>query len=91
MAANQYQLLKCEGCGKTLGYIYIGPKRGYLMPLISPRYWPLYSPEMEKTAFCETCYQKRMEEISKGEPEPQIKKDETEEPRTRSKDRSLIR
>jgi len=92
MSANEYQLLKCEGCGKTLGYIYISPKRSYLMPLLYPRYWPVYSPrELEKTAYCETCFKKRLEEISKDRPEPLITKDETEEPRTKSRNKSLIR
>jgi hypothetical protein len=93
MSAYQYQLLKCEDCGKTLGYVYVSAKLGFSL-MIATRYWNLQNQpalEIEKTAFCETCFQKRLDEISKGQPEPKTEKDKSVEPRAKSKDRSLIR
>jgi hypothetical protein len=95
MGAKEYQLLKCEDCGKTLGYIYIKLRKGFLSPVyLSTRYWPLAvqgPQDFEKTVFCETCFQKRVEEISKGKQETTINKDESQEPRNKSRDRQLVR
>jgi len=93
MTALQYELLKCVDCGKTLGYIYVSAKLG-LSGTIATRYWNLINQpalNVEKTAFCETCFQKRVDEISKGQPEPKSEKDRIMKPRAESKDRSLIR
>ncbi len=95
MADYDYELLRCDFCGKTLGYIYIKAKMS-VPGLIGNRYWfPQRTPskELEKTAYCETCFQKRIEKVSSVKQEPEVKKQryETEEPRTKSKDRSLIR
>jgi hypothetical protein len=95
MADYDYELLKCDSCGKTLGYIYIQAKIG-VPGLIANRYWfPQRAPsqELEKTAYCETCFQKRLEEVTGIKQEPKLKKekDETEEPRTKSRNKQLIR
>jgi len=92
MSSYQYELLKCEGCGQTLGYIYISAKLGF-SGMITTRYWGLHQPalEVEKTAFCETCFQKRVEEVSKGQLKPKTEREKSVEPRTKSKNRSLIR
>jgi len=93
MAAYQYELLKCERCGKTLGYIYVSAKRGF-PGLFATRYWLLQgkqSPEIEKTAFCESCFQERQEEISKGKSRPKGEKDKSVESRGKSRDKPLIR
>jgi len=62
MAASEYELLKCEDCGKTLGYIYVSVK------IFPPKRWihsvaggPIQ--KIEKTALCEECFQKRKAEI----------------------------
>jgi hypothetical protein len=95
MANYDYELLRCDFCGKTLGYIHIQTKIG-VPGLIGNRYWfpqRTLPQELEKTAYCETCFQKRLEKVSDIKKEPEIKKekDETEKPRTKSRDRSLIR
>jgi hypothetical protein len=93
MSAYQYELLKCEGCHQTLGYIYVSAKLGF-SGMIATRYWNLHNQpalEIEKTAFCENCFQKKLDEISKGEPEPKPEKDKSVEPRTKSKGRPLVR
>jgi len=64
MGASQYEVLKCDGCGKMLGYIYIDvrifpPER--LIRLTSGG--PLK--KIEKTVFCQECFQKRTAETSK--------------------------
>lgn len=65
MSALQYELLKCDNCGKTLGYIYISVK------IYPPERWIRLTAggpvkEIEKTAFCEECFQKRKAENSKS-------------------------
>ena len=92
MAAYQYELLKCEDCGKTLGYIYISAKTGFPR-LLAIRYWwlPESSPEIKKTAFCESCFQKRLDETSKGKLELKSEKDKSVEPQAERKGRPLIR
>jgi hypothetical protein len=92
MAAHQYELLKCEDCGKTLGYIYILNKMR-LSGLLAARFWLQGQPtsEIEKTALCESCFKERVDETLKGQSEPKNKKDRTVEPQAKSKDRSLIR
>jgi len=92
MAAYQYQLLKCEDCGKTLGYIYVSAKMGFPRPFAS-RYWwlPESSPEIKKTAFCESCFQKRLNETSKGKLEPKSEEDKSVEPQAERKGRRLVR
>jgi len=95
MADYEYELLKCENCGKTIGYVYIKAKMS-VAGLIANRYWfpqRLPSRDIEKTAFCETCFKKRLEEVKGVKQEPEItkEKDETEEPRPKSRDRPLIR
>jgi len=64
MSASQYELLKCDDCGKVLGYIYINvrifpPER--LIHLSSGG--PLK--KIEKSVFCEECFQKRATETGK--------------------------
>jgi len=65
MGALQYEQLKCDNCGKTLGYIYISVK------IYPPETWIRLTAggpvkEIEKTAFCEECFQKRKAEIRKS-------------------------
>jgi len=64
MGASEYELLKCDNCGKTLGYIYVSVK------IYPPELWirlraggPVK--KIEKTAFCEECFQKRKREVSR--------------------------
>jgi len=92
MAAYQYDLLKCEGCGKTLGYIYISVKMRS-SGLLATRYWLQGQPtaEIEKTAFCESCFQKRQEEVSISKSVTKGEKAKDAESRGKSRDRPLIR
>jgi len=67
MAAYQYELVKCEGCGKTLGYIRVSVR--IWPPPVTPRYWFLSDrlpPRIEKTAFCEECFLQRQTEIARS-------------------------
>jgi len=65
MAASQYEVLKCDDCGRRLGYIYIEvkilPPRGYIHLTAGG---PLE--KSEKTVFCEVCFQRRIK-IDKAE------------------------
>jgi len=65
MGALQYELLKCDNCGKMLGYIYIRVK---IFPPEQLIHLTASGPvkEIEKTAFCEECFQKRIAEINKS-------------------------
>jgi len=64
--ASQYELLKCDGCGKKLGYIHISIK---IYP--SERWIHLVTggpiKKIEKTVFCEDCFLRRKTEIAKCE------------------------
>jgi predicted adenine nucleotide alpha hydrolase (AANH) superfamily ATPase len=93
MSAYQYQLLKCEDCGKTLGYIYVKAKMSF-SGMVATRVWNLQNQpplEVEKTAFCETCFQKRLDETLKGQSETKNEKNKSTKPRSKPKDRPLIR
>jgi len=64
MSASQYELLKCDDCGKTLGYIYVSVK------IYPPERWirlvaggPVK--EIKKSAFCEGCFQRRKTGINR--------------------------
>ena len=64
--ASQYELLKCDGCGRKLGYIHISIK------IYPPERWihlvaggPIK--KIEKTVFCEDCFLQRKTEIAKCE------------------------
>jgi hypothetical protein len=57
MSASQYELLKCDDCGKTLGYIHesvkvFPPKRWIRMWVGGPRI------KIEKDVFCKECFEK---------------------------------
>ena len=60
-----YEQLKCNLCGKTLGYIYetvrIDPPR-LLLKLTRGA-----SQKNDRTAFCEECFLKRKADIAKHE------------------------
>jgi len=92
MAASQYELLKCENCGKTLGYIHVSPKMR-LSDFLPARYWLHVTPtsQFEKTALCEPCFKQRLEEVLKGKPEAESEKNKSVESRAKSKDRPLVR
>jgi len=58
MGRVRYELLKCDDCGKTLGYIHESVK------IFPPKKWirlmaggPLI--KIEKDVFCEECFEKR--------------------------------
>ena len=73
MAAYQYELVKCEGCGKTLGYIRVTVRTR--PPPITPRYWFLSDrspPRIEKTAFCEECFLQGKTGISKRKSDERV-------------------
>jgi len=64
MSASQYEPLQCDNCGKTLGYIYISVK------ILPPEQWIRLTAggpikKIEKTAYCEECFQKRKMETSR--------------------------
>ena len=62
MTTQAYELLKCEDCGKPLGYVHVEvkifPPRRYIRAVAGG---PIE--RIEKTAFCEACFQKRKAEI----------------------------
>jgi hypothetical protein len=58
MTASEYELLKCEDCGKTLGYIYVTVKTIPPKTLYRLAYGFPYQ-KIEKSAFCEQCFQRR--------------------------------
>jgi len=58
MSASMYERMKCHGCGKSLGYIYVSVK------IFPPEQWikmvaggPIQ--KIEKTAYCEECFSKK--------------------------------
>jgi hypothetical protein len=58
MSVFEYELLKCEDCGKRLGYIHVclktfPPKALYRLYAGFPHQ------KIEKTALCESCFQKK--------------------------------
>jgi len=64
MSASQYELLKCDGCGKTLGYIYVSVK------IYPPERWihlvaggPIK--RIKKAALCEECFLGRKTDVAK--------------------------
>jgi len=63
LTAREYELLKCQDCGKTLGYIYVTvktfPPKRYIRAVAGG---PIE--KIEKTAFCEDCFEKRKREVS---------------------------
>jgi len=64
MSASQYKPLKCDNCGKTLGYIYISIK------ILPPEQWIRLTAggpvkKIEKTAYCEECFQRRKAETAR--------------------------
>ncbi len=92
MSASHYELLKCEGCGKTLGYIYASAKTW--PPPMTPRYGLLYRSlptRIEKIAFCETCFLEKQAEISKSKSEPKHEKDERAESQRKPRQTRMIR
>lgn len=62
---SKYELLKCDKCGKKLGYVLetvrINPPRLVL------RLTKGVSQKVSKTAFCEECFLRRKAEIAKSE------------------------
>jgi hypothetical protein len=58
MSTSEYELLKCEGCGKRLGYIRISVK---IFPLESLIRLSTGGPlkKIQKTAFCEECFRRK--------------------------------
>lgn len=96
MTVYRYRLLKCEGCGKTLGYAYASAKIAY-RGLVTIGYWPLQSPESHEietfsvNAYCESCFKKKQDEVTEDKPEPEIEEDKSIEPRSKTRDRPLIR
>ena len=54
----RYELLKCGGCGKTLGYIYVSVK---VFPPEGLIHLKLGGPiiKIEKDVFCKECFEKR--------------------------------
>jgi hypothetical protein len=61
----QYELLKCDECGKTLGYIHISVK------IYPPERWIRLAAggpikKIQKTTFCEDCFLQRKTEIAKA-------------------------
>jgi len=64
MSTSQYEPLKCNKCGKTLGYISMSVK------IIPPERWIRLTAggpikRIRKTAYCEECFQKRRAETSR--------------------------
>jgi len=65
MSASQYELLKCDNCGKTLGHIresvkIFPPRKWIRMWVGGPRI------KVEKNVFCEECFLKRKVEVTKS-------------------------
>jgi len=58
MSACEYELLRCEECGKALGYIYVSLKTIPPKALYRLFYGFPYQ-KIEKSAFCEQCFLKR--------------------------------
>jgi len=62
MKATKYELLKCDDCGKTLGYMYetvkMWPPRIYL------RHFTGFYQKIKRYVFCEECFHKRKAEIA---------------------------
>jgi len=62
LTAEEYELLKCYDCGKTLGCIHVAvkifPPKQYIRQVASG---PIE--KIEKTAFCEDCFDKRKREV----------------------------
>jgi hypothetical protein len=60
MTASDYETLKCDNCGKKLGYIYINvrtfPPKWYIHAIAGG---PLN--RIEKNVLCDDCFQRRME------------------------------
>jgi hypothetical protein len=94
MAEPKYELVRCEKCGKTLGYIYISARISYV-GFMPARYWLLptgqTSAKVEKVAYCESCFQQTHKKIPESTAEPQTEKNENVEPQSKSNDRSLVR
>lgn len=63
MSASQYELLKCDDCGKTLGYVYVSVKTWPPQTLL--RLSTGWRQKIEKTAFCEECFLRRKAEMTK--------------------------
>jgi len=65
MSASQYEVLKCEDCRKTLGYIYetvtMYPP-AHVLKLITGVYQ-----KINRTVFCEECFLRRRAEVAKHE------------------------
>lgn len=61
--APQYELLKCDGCGKELGYIY--EKVTQWPPRVYSKLFTGYYLKIKRTTFCEECFLKRKDEITK--------------------------
>jgi len=63
MAVYEYELLKCEDCGKTLGYIYVSlktfPPKG-----LHRFFFGFPYQKMKKSAFCEECFSKLKAQVS---------------------------
>jgi hypothetical protein len=64
MKASQYELLKCDGCGKTLGYIYVSVK------IFPPERWIRLAAggpikKIKKAALCEQCFLGSKADIAK--------------------------
>jgi len=62
MSTFKYELLKCENCGKVLGYIYVSVKTFPPETLIRLRSGFLQ--KIEKSAFCEQCFKTLSEQTS---------------------------
>jgi hypothetical protein len=63
MSAARFETLKCDSCGKTLGYIHVSVK------IFPPERWirlvaggPIK--EIKKTVFCEKCFLKKEKQKS---------------------------
>ena len=61
MNLSQFEPLKCDSCGKTLGYIHISVK------IFPPERWIRLvaggpTKQIRKTAFCEKCFLKEQKQ-----------------------------
>ena len=58
MGRVRYELLKCDDCGKTLGYVHesvkVFPPKGWIRLVAGG---PII--KIEKDVFCEECFEKR--------------------------------
>ena len=58
MGGVRYELLKCDDCGKTLGYVHesvkVFPLKGWIRLIAGG---PIV--KIEKDGFCEVCFEKR--------------------------------